>query len=1638
MNPRKRGPHKEIRRSRAVSDTHAMDVKRWNILSNIPLEGEELSAVSVESTIAGAGPYPPMQSAIARPYPRPKTSLQSGREHIRNVSDDHTHRSHECATVDSCMNDKRHFSNMAMENHLVASPGTDDELSDAATSGPATCSLRQNHEEGQMQRPKRSILYETRSNSSRDSLRVGLGTEDSPLHPHRHTHHDEPRLVEGVATPAASSPASEWDIERVTAWLAESGFNEEWQEAFRNERLEGQRFLDLVSYPRLRQTVPPLLVNRGGARLCNAIRRTLDKRDQHDQQRTIQPYRSTSSPPVESSEARHKYRSVTAPPASVYPLQTKRPIPVDGRLFQSAPVLATMRNSSMRSPTNLLETLNHPTGHVKSTSADSHFSGASFGSLSSGQSLFYSEGYNPIMATSSEDFNGLPPRHKPRKSHPSVRRTEAGDVNKEKYGLLKKFFSRDKEKDGYNRESTWLGKRFSTMVAEDIPTSTHRLSLIDPHELRLDIDATAPPESFKLPLTEQYPLESETPIREESAFVHRLFLARKILVQVTKDGEQFFVVNLSHYCYTPSLIREALCEKVQLTAEFYDIYLTEIGAEEPTGTELDDMALVTSTMAGDAKGTLKFFVKPKSSFSAAAQPLDETLSEETFDGRRYPPTPSYLYPADYERRGNESIATCSTPPIRSHSISPSVTIHSGGDYFSAPSPHFASHHHESESARPHEIESLLHQWQQPSSGASPVEDFDDFKASPKFYQTVRSKTEGFEVLRGSKGEESIAEFYQHPAASKSKDKGLSVSSVLPVHEPERSFQRLEAEDLRCSRRVNEGFTVLRGSRSDPVEDTKSVSAQPEQGSGKTLTRKRTKKDLKNYDLKAHRQAPLPPIACRRIDRTFNDENFDSLGGSQQKKNTRDPRYHTKFMEDQQIGGSQQKKNTRDPRYHTKFMEDQQIGVPTITHTSPTNRTARYGTPAAKKGITLQTNLPSIAKEATESSSESESSRFTTSKGGFMFKVPNYTDPSRESLSNVQRSIASIISEGERPDTEQRAEVIEPSPVSSNMSPCTTQESSQGQSALTTSDLRSRIGSSDRSLQGQSSILESSVLEGQSPFAFEGSASLIMGDESSDDEGLWAVKPVHNSPTASPFSVPCAKDVLPCPVRDRLSPVKSAMAKTPSGRKVQFRTDSPRKDAESLYGSSPEYYAGDDKHGLNSPAVHSVQSSHPSPVNANAPTRRNSFARHDDVWAVRPPAEVLYDHLEEYFPEHDLDKPIIVETDTENAAEDTVPPLPSQDVPVAVATVNRAMGRQNNRMKSMRVVAKEASEARKRFVVVAQSARFASMLRRKSTKVWGQKVMEMTPLQVKRGQVVDDDDGVKRVPTFKWVKGELIGKGTYGHVYLAMNAVTGDLLAVKQVEILQDKDRRRGTIIDGLNAEVETMKDLDHLNIVQYLGYERGDTVISIFLEYIPGGSIGRCLRKHGKFEGSVIRSLTRQTLEGLAYIHSRGILHRDLKADNILLDPDGVSKISDFGISKRSEDIYGNDANMSMKGTIFWMAPEVIQNQRQGYSAKIDIWSLGCVVLEMFAGRRPWSNDEAVGAMFKLGKERLAPPIPDDVKTDLLPAAQDFLQLCFTIDPAQRPTAEELLKHPFCGVDPNFNFFDSQLAKVLEQRKSFK
>jgi mitogen-activated protein kinase kinase kinase len=162
-----------------------------------------------------------------------------------------------------------------------------------------------------------------------------------------------------------------------------------------------------------------------------------------------------------------------------------------------------------------------------------------------------------------------------------------------------------------------------------------------------------------------------------------------------------------------------------------------------------------------------------------------------------------------------------------------------------------------------------------------------------------------------------------------------------------------------------------------------------------------------------------------------------------------------------------------------------------------------------------------------------------------------------------------------------------------------------------------------------------------------------------------------------------------------------------------------------------------------------------------------------------------------------------------------------------------------------------------------------------------------------------------VRSIKWIKGALIGKGSFGSVFLAMDSQRGLLMAVKQVELptgsTQNEERKKG-MLTALEREIDLLKDLQHENIVQYLDSSMDDTHLNIFLEYVPGGSVTALLRNYGAFEEALVRNFVRQILQGLAYLHSRDIIHRDIKGANILVDNKSCVKISDFGISKKVEE----------------------------------------------------------------------------------------------------------------------------------------
>ncbi|XP_041057318.1 mitogen-activated protein kinase kinase kinase 2 isoform X1 [Carcharodon carcharias] len=265
----------------------------------------------------------------------------------------------------------------------------------------------------------------------------------------------------------------------------------------------------------------------------------------------------------------------------------------------------------------------------------------------------------------------------------------------------------------------------------------------------------------------------------------------------------------------------------------------------------------------------------------------------------------------------------------------------------------------------------------------------------------------------------------------------------------------------------------------------------------------------------------------------------------------------------------------------------------------------------------------------------------------------------------------------------------------------------------------------------------------------------------------------------------------------------------------------------------------------------------------------------------------------------------------------------------------------------------------------------------------------------------------RAPS-NWRLGKLLGQGAFGRVYLCYDADTARELAVKQVQFDPDSPETSKEV-NALECEIQLLKNLHHERIVQYYGCLRDpqERTLSIFMEYMPGGSIKDQLKAYGALTENVTRRYTRQILEGVSYLHSNMIVHRDIKGANILRDSAGNVKLGDFGASRRLQTICLSGTGMkSVTGTPYWMSPEVISGE--GYGRKADIWSVACTVVEMLTEKPPWAEFEAMAAIFKIATQPTNPQLPPHVSDH----SRDFLKKIF-VEVKQRPSAEELLRHTF-------------------------
>ena len=215
--------------------------------------------------------------------------------------------------------------------------------------------------------------------------------------------------------------------------------------------------------------------------------------------------------------------------------------------------------------------------------------------------------------------------------------------------------------------------------------------------------------------------------------------------------------------------------------------------------------------------------------------------------------------------------------------------------------------------------------------------------------------------------------------------------------------------------------------------------------------------------------------------------------------------------------------------------------------------------------------------------------------------------------------------------------------------------------------------------------------------------------------------------------------------------------------------------------------------------------------------------------------------------------------------------------------------------------------------------------------------------------------------------------------------------------------------------------LENTFIKQYYGASIDDEGLNIFMECIHGGTLGEFVRKLKRaLDETTAIAYVRQILFGVGYLHKHEILHRDLKADNILMGSEGQLKLADFGTSKKLD--IGDSRKSFLSGTPLWMAPEAITSP-SGVTLKADIWSVGCVTCELLnQGKPAWPTegfDTTWQAMYTVGnwKEPLPPCAPKSPAVS--EEAVDFLKICLSPDSEKRWSADNLLNHHWL-----YNFID--------------
>lgn len=274
--------------------------------------------------------------------------------------------------------------------------------------------------------------------------------------------------------------------------------------------------------------------------------------------------------------------------------------------------------------------------------------------------------------------------------------------------------------------------------------------------------------------------------------------------------------------------------------------------------------------------------------------------------------------------------------------------------------------------------------------------------------------------------------------------------------------------------------------------------------------------------------------------------------------------------------------------------------------------------------------------------------------------------------------------------------------------------------------------------------------------------------------------------------------------------------------------------------------------------------------------------------------------------------------------------------------------------------------------------------------------------------------------------EIIGQGNFGVVYKGVNLENKQVVAIKVLDL----DTAEDEILD-IQQEISTLSKLSHsdgVNITKYYGSYLHGTNLWIIMELCIGGSV-RTLLKAGRIEEKYMSIIAREVSSALSYIHKEGVIHRDIKAANILITNEGKVRLCDFGVAAQ---VTSNKIKRStIVGTPYWMAPEVI-TEGATYNTKADIWSLGITMYEIATGNPPYSDQEAFRAIMLIPRQK-----PARLEgTSYSPALKEFVAHCLDEHPDERPSADELGKMKFIKMTRNMP--SSSLKEVVSRYMSWR